>query len=245
MKTLADITVVTYSNSNCADVWPMYLGQLQKHAGSLQHHLFADGGDVPAFGLMTLYNSDDPYYLQWTKCLKNVNTDYVIYMQEDFVLYDDVDYAALQRYVNFLESSDYSFVRLIRANFDMSSRPIRDDLFEVNQSNEDIFHMQATLWKKSDIEKLYLEAKSVKWLEAPHWRDAARKLDIRGAFAYNGERFRGKYHCDSAVFPYICTAVSRGKWNMNEYGAELTPLLEKYSIDPQVRGARKDYNYGK
>lgn len=218
----------------------MYLGQLSKHT-SLQHRMFVNS---PIQGTAhSVYDDHDPYYVQWTKCLEDVDSKYVIYMQEDFILIGDVDNEALASYRNFLDSSDYSFVRLIRSNFDMTLRHIKDDLYSVNHDNEDIFHMQATLWKKEDIRKLYFEAKSEKWLEGPHWRDAARKIGIRGAYCYRGEKQRGKFHFDSSVFPYICTAVNRGLWNMNEYPDELGPLLKEYGVDPSIRGIRKNYNY--
>ena len=34
----------------------------------------------------------------------------------------------------------------------------------------------------------------------------------------------------------IATAIIKGKWNLSEYPTELTPLLEKYNINPEVRG---------
>ena len=61
-------------------------------------------------------------------------------------------------------------------------------------------------------------------------------LDMRGLYSYHGEPKRGIYHHDSIVFPHIATAIIKGKWNLSEYPTELTPLLEKYNINPEVRG---------
>jgi hypothetical protein len=243
---LDEISLVTYSNSNCADIWPMYLGQLEAHAPLITNNMFLNMfrlGKPNSQHKFYLYTQKDPYYKQWTKCLKHVKTDYIIYMQEDFILYDDIDIEALLSYQDFLDNSNYSFVRLIRANFDENLCHIKDDLYDVNCENEDIFAMQATLWKKSDIENLYLTAKSEKWLEGLHWRDSARKLGIKGAYCYRGEARRGRYHCDSSVFPYVCTAINRGLWNINEYSDIMPTLLEKYDVDPWIRGMRGDYTY--
>jgi hypothetical protein len=51
-----------------------------------------------------------------------------------------------------------------------------------------------------------------------------------------GERKRGLYHYDSLVFPYIATAINKGKWNLNEYQQELNPMFEEYNINPFERG---------
>ena len=40
---------------------------------------------------------------------------------------------------------------------------------------------------------------------------------------------RGIYHFDSLVYPYIATAIVKGKWNFQEY-PELKKLLDSYNI---------------
>jgi hypothetical protein len=101
--------------------------------------------------------------------------------------------------------------------------------------------MQATLWKKDDLMKLYLETKSQKWYEGKLWIDACKKLNISGVFSYNGEKLRGRAHCDSKVYPYMCTAINKGKWNMNEYGEKLKELFNIYNVNYKKRGLRLDY----
>ena len=50
------------------------------------------------------------------------------------------------------------------------------------------------------------------------------------------EKKRGIYHYDSPVFPYIATAINKGKWNMTEYYKELDLLFKEYNINPFNRG---------
>jgi hypothetical protein len=51
-----------------------------------------------------------------------------------------------------------------------------------------------------------------------------------------GEPRRGIYHYDSFVFPYVATAINKGKWNMTEYSNELNSIFETYGINPFDRG---------
>jgi hypothetical protein len=44
------------------------------------------------------------------------------------------------------------------------------------------------------------------------------------------------YHYDSFVYPYVATAINKGKWNLNEYTEELNPIFEEYGINPFERG---------
>jgi hypothetical protein len=43
-------------------------------------------------------------------------------------------------------------------------------------------------------------------------------------------------HWDSSIFPYIATAIVKGKWNIGEYEKELKPILDEWNIDVNVRG---------
>ncbi len=61
-------------------------------------------------------------------------------------------------------------------------------------------------------------------------------LNITGLYHYNKEPKRGLYHYDSSIFPYICTAVVRGRWNTLEYKYELSKIAEKYKVDFSKRG---------
>jgi len=237
------IALITYTHTNCKDVWPLYFGQLEEH---LQIPSIAFSNEPPEEGYENhqwiKYNDDHPYHQQYVSGLEHVKEDFVIYAQEDFFLYADVDVKVLQQYADFLENSDYSYVRLIRAGYSTPlNKPAQSNLYEVDMGSNDAFSMQATLWKKSDIKKLYSHVKSEKWLEGDHWNEGCRQLDIKGVFAYNGENPRGKFHYDSRIFPYICTGIVKGLWNTNEYPQVMRHLLKKYNIDSSIRGERTVY----
>ena len=51
-----------------------------------------------------------------------------------------------------------------------------------------------------------------------------------------GEIKIGSSHYNSLVFPYIATAIVKGKWNYLEYKNELDIILNEYNIDKNKRG---------
>ncbi len=230
--------IITYTNSTCRDVWPIYFGQLSKHAPWLNSYVFSDVDPRYENHAFVAYDASKPYYGQWTECLKHVKEEYVIYAQEDFVLYDDVSQDRFRKFVDYINVTEYDYVRPIRCGFDNSLRHVCDNYYEVDSSTDDAFMMQITLWKKSRLRDVYLTAKSEKWLEGKHWRDAARALNVKGVFTYNGEPKRGAYHYDSKDYPYVCTAISRGKWNLHQYGNILMPLFKLYNVNYLARGIR-------
>ena len=78
-----------------------------------------------------------------------------------------------------------------------------------------------------DINIWDLEVKSQK---------VVKKIQLAAAFSYRAGRRRGLHHFDNDVYPYIATAIGKGRWNLGEYGDELRPMLERAQIDPSKRG---------
>jgi hypothetical protein len=213
----------------------MFVKENREHCG-LPLYLISDqiSAALGCNGLY-VYHNTDPYYLVWINAIRefcNVCDKYFIYLQEDFILYDAVNISVINAYVNFLEENrQYSFVRLLRSGR-CNGRQLSDTLYEIEQHNPNIFAMQATLWRCDDYIRLMDVTRGNGWLEtdAPYRRKMI-DLNMMGVYHYDGENKRGRLHYDSNVYPYIATALVRGKWNVQEYPVELNLLSEKYQTD--------------
>jgi hypothetical protein len=75
------------------------------------------------------------------------------------------------------------------------------------------------------------------WDLEVHGQSSFRKLGLRGYQPTTTGRQRGKHHGDSLIYPYVATAIVKGKWNISEY-PELRQLTAAYDIDWQERGER-------
>lgn len=49
-------------------------------------------------------------------------------------------------------------------------------------------------------------------------------------FIIMAKKKRGMSHYDSSIWPYIATAIVKGRWNFSEYPNELKYLFDEYSI---------------
>lgn len=227
---------VAYTNSNCSDLWDMFQKQTKKHT-DLPLYMISDKevSNVNLSGLF-IYNNEDPYYKVWVDALTRFNSEYFIYLQEDFFLYQDVDKEKLNEYLEFLKNNpEYSFVRLLKSG-DLGQTKLSDTLYEIEASNPFIFAMQATIWRTSDYISLMESVKEDKWLETPKYAYTMNRLGIKGAYHYDNEPKRGGNHYDNNVYPYIATALVKGKWITSEYSNELTPILNENNIDINKRG---------
>lgn len=239
-----NFSIITYTTSKYSDVWPMHFGQLDEHKQGIKSYVFSDEKSSKNWNYknheLITYHDSDPYWKQYLSCLEKVNENYVIYSQEDFILFSNILIDRIEKYVTFLNNTNYDYVRLIRCGFNTPlDRHVIDDIYEVHMESNDAFSMQATLWKKESIKKLYDYVKSEKWLESESWNRGARDCGIKGTLIYNGEhKVQNSGHYHSNIYPYVCTAVNRGKWNVDQYPEVMKYLFQKYNINPATRGIR-------
>lgn len=229
------VAQVVYTNSNCSDVFASFYNQNKKHS-NLPLYVISDYDiEVDVDGAYK-YSNDAPYYKVWVDALTKFDREYFIYLQEDFFLYSDVKEDILKLYQQQLAESKYSFIRLLKSGR-LDSKKIFNNLYEIAPNNENIFSMQATIWKTDDYIKLMNAAASNGWLETDaDYRNIMIDLNIRGLYHYDNEHKRGSNHFDSNVYPYIATAIVRGKWNMREYKKELLPIIINNNIKINNRG---------
>jgi len=243
---MEDVRVTTWSHSTYKDIWPMYYGQFKKYAPDLKHAIFIEksSDELPEYCAQIINNEKDPYSQRFLESLKQVEEQNIIYMQEDFVLYSGVQIDWLRNIKDFLNNSDYSFVRLIKSGVEGGA--LLDEelgIWEVPRGCQYLFSANATIWKKSDFVKLYKFFKPGSLLDSElYGSDASRALGIKGCYIYKGEPKRGDLHYDSTLFPYMSSALTGyplggpSRWLMKHYEQELQPLFETYNIDPAIRG---------
>jgi hypothetical protein len=227
---------IAYTNSNCSDLWDIFQQQNRKYT-TIPLYMISD---KEVYGIdndkLFIYNNNDDYYNVWIQALKKFDSDYFIYLQEDFILYNKVDNDKLNEYLEFLKQNpNYSFIRLLKSGR-LRDKKIFDNLYEIESSNANIFSMQSTIWRTKDYISLMEKVKDPKWLENDNYPKEMLKMGMKGLYYYNGESKRGENHYDSSIYPYIATALVRGKWNTSEYNDELISIFSEFNIDKNKRG---------
>ena len=227
------ICYVTYTNSKCSDILDMFLLEQKKYTNLPMY--FITDVMIPE-QICFLYENQEPYYESWLKCLSSIPYDYFIYLQEDFILYDHVNQEKINQYLNFLKTNqEFSFIRLLKSG-SLNQNKVLDTLYEIESTNSDIFSMQATIWRKDDYVKIMNGTKNKIWLENETYRNFMIQNNLKGLYHYDGENKRGLNHFDSSIYPYIATALVRGKWNLSEYNKEILSLVNQYKINIDDRG---------
>ena len=249
---LSDLSIVVNTHSSASDVWPVFFSQLEKHflnqsqGGPFEGkvYVFTDEakGISERYESIT-YDKEDVFRTQYLECLKSVQDDFILYLNEDYILYDDVNLQKLSEYLAVLKDNpELAFVRFTRGP-NITQEKINKDLFYLSHDQPFFYSQTAGIWRRSALQKIHENGPNThigaRGVTDGHFEVGAnqvcRDLNLQGVVAYNGEPLRGEHHYDSQAFPYIASAVIKGKWNLKEYSKELLPLLGEHKINPQER----------
>tara|TARA_B100000530_G_scaffold320984_1_gene254760 strand:- start:40 stop:759 length:720 start_codon:yes stop_codon:yes gene_type:complete len=235
-----NFAIVMYTHSDYKDLWPMYFGQSDLYIpNDMTKYVIANTTDgLPSNWKTLKYDDSLTYSERLASCISSIDEDYVLIEHEDMVLYDEPDLEFVYEFVDALDQSDYDYIKLLKGG-----DPAPEDI--PYEGHELLFiaptfsyAVQPTIWKKSRLVEFVTalgdKGKNPSMLEISS-PSVCGELKIQGLYSYCGEPKRGMYHWDSDVYPYVATAVVRGKWT-NEYVDELSVLHDTYDIDSSVRG---------
>lgn len=229
-----NLTLLTYTNSKCWDVHSIYLKSLIKYFSELKHHYILS--DIPINKDTIIYNNSSYYYEQMLLGLSNVKTEFVIYSQEDYILYDYVNITKIQNYIDKMQKNkDISFIRLIPSGLAGNEIPYEEDLVVVNPNSYYYFSTQASIWRCNFLRSMFEKSKIDSIFEEPKNSPFLASLKSTGLCStLNRGNLGEHYYAD--VYPYIATALVKGQWNFKEYRKYLEPILQENNIDCHQRG---------
>jgi len=246
------ISHIVYSHSSYYDVLTLYMNQyIRLFSNNFNKYLFSDIQSPNKEWDTILYKNEMPYKDRLIHCLSRIESEYILFDHEDMILYDRPNYDLLIEYIDVLKNSRYNFVRLLASGIGDVVRDyegklrtemfnqINNTLYEIpNYGNTLPLSIQSSIFKKSNlIELLKTLPNSITGNVGPSNIESLclNKKDYIGLFHYNNENARGG-HFDSNAYPYIATAITKGKWNYNEYKNIMNNICQKYNIDINNRG---------
>mgnify|MGYP003111118996 FL=1 len=235
-----NITLLMYSHSSYSDVWNPFFKQAEKYMPDYKKVLFSDDdlNKTPKDWSFIQYKDEDSYSDRMYKCLENIQTELCFLHHEDMFLYDSPDHDLLNKYQDIVLNTDIDFIRLLRST-DAPSFNYKNNhtLYPVPNHSMYFFSVQPTICKTKSLLEIYKNTKVSHIREfEPKVQKVCRDLGIKGLFHYDSEPKIGDHHYDSKVYPYIATAIVKGKWNIVGYPEQLSRILLENNIDVNIRG---------
>ena len=223
-----ELPIVVYTHTDMKDTWEMFFGQLKKYLPNNKVYVAVNETDTNLSDyIQIIYNDSNPYTDRWKEILPQIAEETILFLHEDMVLFDEVKLDYIERYYNLVNSDKVESVKLIYTNTTNPPSDIDSTLIQCT------FSIQPTLINRKNFVSLL---DSVPPLNIWEFESAIQSNGNHYMVKIGGEKQRGMYHCDSIVFPYIATAINKGKWNMSEYQKELDKMFKEYGVIPFNRG---------
>ena len=235
---MENISLLTYTNSKCSDIQKLYFDSIKLYFPIENHFVLSDNEINESSITLIKYDNNSKYYEQILHSLDKIKTDYVIYSQEDYVLYDYVNVDKINQYIEILNKDDkLMFIRLIISGIDGDEESYNDELMIVKNYHDYYFSTQITIWKKEHLKKMFELSKVESVFDEPKNSPFLKSLNKVGLCTkLLGDKIGS--HFNSVIYPYIATAIVKGKWNFSEYESILLDLFKKYNIDYNIKGVR-------
>jgi hypothetical protein len=223
------LPVIIYTHSSYRDVLIPCLDRLNKYCptdGNI--YVCSEKTLGLSAGYVNLLYDDSACYTQRIRqCLSKISDPMLLFLHEDMILYAPANEYILGRHIDFLMlSPEHSYIRLFRT-VNTLSKQITDTLFLCDNW---YFCVQPSLVKKEALNIMVSQDFGIRDFE-PGVQEVCLKNNLKGLFSYCGEKKRGEAHYDSDVFPFISTAIVKGKWNLSEYPKEISSISKEYNIN--------------
>lgn len=223
------ITILVNSCDKYSDVWDLFFVSLNQNWPSLKTKIVLNcesltyrfgGLDINTFSLFC-ENSDSSWGLRLKKTIGMIETEYLFFLMDDYILEDLVNEEMISTCLQWLENDEsiaaIYFLNIEGPNVNDGKYPG----FELLPQRKDYkLNTAPGIWRVKSLEK-YIGEKDSPW----GWEF------FGSSRAYNTE---DKFYClmDNAEMPYIYSyhlggAIHRGKW----VESVVVPLAKKYNVN--------------
>lgn len=176
-------------------------------------------------------------YATWSQCLRwaleQIDTDIVLYMQEDYFLKDRVKNDIVEEYVNLMEEhSEIKCIHLTDQAVESNGASDYNNLNIVSANQRYRVSCQAALWRKEEMLDIIRDYESA-WQFEEYGSQRSAIMNRLYLVVDSNWVILDKFE----IIPYIFTGIIKGRWY-----EQVVPLFQKHGIevDFSKRGFEKD-----
>lgn len=224
-----NLAILTHTHTDCKDLWNPYVDSYRRFFP--QKHYYLSNGQVLDEETI-IYSESIKYSSRLLHGLSQIKEKFVIIDLEDMPLYGKVDCSKIDDLLQYIDP--IPFIRLLKSGISGADQEfIPSNGLNWIKPDDLSFSITPTIW---DRQYLLEVLKDLPDLSPWELEITASSTHHKGLYWHSGEKKRGLAHHDSSIYPHVCTAICKGKWNVSEYKEELDEIFDKYSINPNIRG---------
>lgn len=230
------IPILLYTHSEYSFIWNATISLLEKYAPNYEIYWFSDSllnYVLPANFKACIYDPKLNWSLRLRKYVDVINSDYFIYLQEDWLLTNTIDEEKVKYLVNYMKDKAIDFMMSYRrGRAEYIDKSIYDGyaFFKIEGH-----YFQPAIWNK----KLFMKILD---LDIP-LRDCESSIVnnvTESAKCYSIIYTKGRdVSIPTLYFPHM-HAINNGKWTFIRY-PQLKSLVESYGIDTTTRGISNEW----
>jgi len=226
--------ILVYTHSDYSWVWKYWHQQTDKFLQNFDKICMSNSNSSFRNDyLVVKYNDELTYKNRVLSCLNDIDdNEIVLFCHEDMFLYKKPNFEIIDEYINLIKDDNCELIKLIRAFENLDKSNLHKKLFK--NPDKQLFSIQPTIIKIKTLKHIYktVPGDNIWEFEANTSKKYLKDLISLCSFDPDLDKKRGKFHYDSSVYPYICTAVIKGKWNFKEYKKELFEIFynKKFNI---------------
>ena len=226
--------ILVYTHSDYSWVWKYWHQQTDKFLQDFDKICLLNSNSSFRDDYFVIkYNDELTYKNRVLSCLNDIDdNEIVLFCHEDMFLYKKPNFEIIDKYINLIKNNNCELIKLIRAFKNLEKSNLHEKLFK--NPDKQLFSIQPTIIKVKTLKHIYktVPGDNIWEFEANTSKKYLKDIISLCSFDLNEDKKRGKFHYDSSVYPYICTAVIKGKWNFKEYKKELFEIFynKKFNI---------------
>jgi hypothetical protein len=225
------IPIVVYTHSEYSFLWKATIPLLEKYAKGFDIIWCCDTllDVTPPHGWRVFtYDTSLSWSMRVKTCIDTIDCEYIIYLQEDWLLIDSLSNERIDYCVDFMKEYSCEFLMSLPCNSE-------DSFYDIGYDGHrfiKIFshYLQPAIWKKSLLIEFCLLDIPLREAETEKCYNLTRG---RNCFATYSTKCIKDISTRSFFFPHI-HAIVQGKWTFIKYPC-LKALVEAYGIDTTTR----------
>ncbi len=234
------LNILLYTHTDCNDVCKIFFKQNEKYLPENKGTILINSShyNIPSNYEKLIYSDNLNYTDRVLQGLNEIDENkIVLFIHEDMFLYKRPKLNLLYDFVDLIDKDQAHFIRLNKSSFSepLQQVSLHPNLIECHKNN--LFCIQPTLGKIKNFKRVFLLLKNNNSYSFElKISNLLEKTNIKSfMISYPTDIKRGLYHWDSEIFPYIATAVCKGKWN-SEYKDILLDIHKDNNINSDIRG---------
>ncbi len=204
---MKDLSVLVSSFDKYSDLWDPYFKSLFMFWPRLESRIFLISNNLNYDDkrVETLhFDAQNTWSQSVISALKIIDSEYVLFSLEDFLLKENVINSKIERSLSFIKENNGVVLYLNKNRFSQVKFQPKRLYVKMNKETPYIVSTQAAIWNRRKL------------LEILNEKESAWEFELNGSFRVR-KKLDNFYCINDNIFNYRHHSVERGKWFRSEY----------------------------